>query len=123
MHAATITAETTVDGVLRFPQIAPATLLFAGMLFFVGTISIYDGYLVLRTGEEIREYEKNPVGLCLIEINHGDPAFFLIAKGTGTIIVLASLIVLYRRWQRVAFPVASALVFFQTGLLIFLERA
>lgn len=123
MHAATITAETLVDRVSQSPQIAPASLVFASVLLFVGAVSVYDGYLVLRTGDEIREFEKNPVGLCLIDCNHGDPTLFLIAKGIGTSIVLASLTVLYRRSQRIAFPVAYALLLFQTGLLIFLERA
>jgi hypothetical protein len=123
MHAATITAETTVDSVFRSFQIASPTLVFAGVLFFVGAVSVYDGYLVLRTGDEIREFEKNPVGLCLIEFNHGDPTLFLISKGAGTSVVLAALTVLYRRRRRIAFPVAGALLVFQSGLLIFLERA
>ena len=119
MHAATITAETFVDRRSQSRPIAPASLVFAGVLFFVAAVSVYDGYLVLRTGDEIREFEKNPVGLCLIDCNHGDPTLFLIAKGIGTSIVLASLTVLYRRSQRIAFPVAYALFLFQTGLLIF----
>jgi len=113
----------TINRVRPYPQIAPATVLFASVLLFVGAVSVYDGYLVLRTGAEIREFEKNPVGLCLIECNHGNPTLFLIAKGVGTSVVLASLTLLYRRSQRMAFPVAYALLVFQAGLLIFLERA
>jgi hypothetical protein len=123
MHAATITAKSTFDRVSQFPQIAPATLVFAGVLLCVGTISLYDGYLVVRTGDEIRAFEKNPVGLFLIEYNYGDPTLFLMAKGVGTSVVLACLTVMYRRSQRMAFPVAYALLLFQTGLLIFLEGA
>jgi len=105
------------------PRIAPAALVFAGLLLFVGAVSVYDGYLVLRTGDEIREYEKNPAGLWLLECNHGNPTLFLAAKGVGTVIVLATLTVLYRRSQRMAVPVAYAICLFQAGLLIFLERA
>jgi hypothetical protein len=105
---------------LRF---APTTLIFAGILLFVGGVSVYDGYLVLRTGDEILEYEKNPAGVWLLECNHGNPTLFLAVKGVGTVIVLASLTVLYRRSQHLAIPVAYALCLFQAGLLIFLERA
>jgi hypothetical protein len=123
MHAATITAERTAGRGICPPPMAWTALLFAGMLSFVGSVSVYDGYLVIRTGAEIRTFEKNPVGLCLIEANHGDPSLFLFAKGLGTFAVLGILTVLYRRSHRIAFPVASALLLFQTGLLIFLECA
>ena len=99
------------------------TLLFAAALLFVGGVSVYDGYLVLRTGNEITQFEKNPVGLYLIQIDHGDPNLFLAAKGVGTLMVLTALTLLYRRSPRLALPVASALIVFQAGLLIFLERS
>jgi hypothetical protein len=107
----------------RSLRIAPASFLFSAILLFVGGVSLYDGYLVLRTGEEICEYEKNPAGLWLLECDHGNPTLFLTAKGVGTVIVLGSMTMLYRRSQRLALPVAYALCLFQTGLLIFLERA
>jgi hypothetical protein len=123
MCTTTFAIETISDRVSQSPRIVPASLLFAAVMLFVGAVSVYDGYLVLRTGEEICQFEKNPVGLWLLECNHGDPALFLLAKGIGTSIVLASLTVLYRRSRRIALPVAYALLVFQTGLLIFLERA
>jgi hypothetical protein len=100
-----------------------ASLMFAGLMLFVGTVSVYDGYLVIRTGEDIVHFEKNPVGLFLLECDHGDPTLFLMSKALGTSVVLAALTVLYRRSPRIAFPVASALMLFQAGLLVFLERA
>jgi hypothetical protein len=123
MCTATITAETLIDRRIESIRISPAALLFAGALLFVGAVSVYDGYLVIRTGSDIREFEKNPVGLFLLDQNHGEPTLFLITKAAGTSIVLAALTVLYRRSQRIAFPVASALMLFQAGLLVFLERA
>jgi hypothetical protein len=99
------------------------TLMFAAAMLFVGAVSVYDGYLVLRTGDEIVHFEKNPVGLFLIQHNHGDPTMFLMAKAAGTGLVLGALTVLYRRSHRIAIPVASALMLFQAGLLVFLERA
>ena len=128
------TAIITADTLTRFEHnpvrfcLVPARfslgfLAFAAALLFVGAVSVYDGYLVLRTGNEITHYEKNPVGLFLIEHNHGDPTVFLMAKAMGTVFVLAALAALYRRSRRIAVPVASALMLFQAGLLIFLERA
>src|SRR5579859_1540668 len=123
MCTATFTADTLVDVRSESIRITPAALVFAAALAFVGVVSVYDGYLVIRTGADIREFEKNPVGLFLIEQNHNDPTLFLIAKAAGTSVVLAVLTVLYRRSQRIALPVASAIMLFQAGLLIFLERA
>jgi hypothetical protein len=123
MCTATITAETLIDRQSESIRLSPAALLFAGALLFVGAVSVYDGYLVIRTGSDIREFEKNPVGSFLLDQNHGDPTLFLVAKAAGTSVVLAALTVLYRRSQRIAFPVASALMLFQAGLLVFLERA
>jgi len=123
MCTAAITAETLIDRRIESIRISPTALLFAGALLFVGAVSVYDGYLVIRTGSDIREFEKNPVGLFLLDQNHGDPTLFLITKAAGTSIVLAALTVLYRRSQRIAFPVASALMLFQACLLVFLERA
>jgi hypothetical protein len=123
MCSAGITAERFVDGRSESTRITPAAPIFSAVVLFVGAVSVYDGYLVLRSGDEIRHFEKNPVGLFLIEHNHGNPILFLIVKAIGTCIVLSALALLYRRSQRIAFPVASALMLFQAGLLIFLVRA
>jgi hypothetical protein len=100
-----------------------ASVVFAALMLFVGAVSVYDGYLVIRTGEDIVQYERNPVGLYLLQCDHGDPTLFLMTKALGTSAVLAALTVLYRRSPRLAFPVASTLMLFQAGLLLFLERA
>jgi hypothetical protein len=102
-------------------QSSLCTAMFTTVLFFVGGVSAYDGYLVVRTGEMIRDFEKNPVGRYLIDRNNGDPALFLRVKAAGTIVALTALAVLRNRSRRLAGPVAVGLVFFQCGLLIFLE--
>ena len=99
----------------------PWAPLFTGTLLFVGAVSFYDGYLVVRTGDMIEEFEKNPVGLYLIKIDNGSPSVFLRVKAAGTILVLTALSFLHRRSERIAGPIALALFAFQTGLLIFLE--
>ncbi len=123
MSTATLSAETFAPRVPRVLPNVPTALVFFSIVAFVGAVSLYDGYLVIRTGRDIREFEKNPVGTLLLDWGHGDPTLFLSAKALGTTLALGFLTVLYRRCRRVAFPVAYALLFFQTALLIFLERA
>ena len=94
--------------------------LFTAILIYVGAVSVYDGYLVIRTGDLIRDCEQNPVGLLLINCNGGDPSLFLAVKAVGTLIVLSTLEILNRRSQRIACPVSLAVALFQSGLLIFL---
>jgi len=95
---------------------------FGLFLAFIGGVSLYDGYLVVRTGDAIRDYEKNPIGLYLINYNNGDPSIFLRVKAAGTILTLTALCLLSRRSRRLASRVAVALVVFQAGLLLFLEN-
>ncbi|HEV8066133.1 MAG TPA: hypothetical protein VGP76_00250 [Planctomycetaceae bacterium] len=121
MCTATFTTRTLIERKSELRR-SFESLVFAAAMLFVGAVSVYDGYLVVRTGDEIRHFEKNPVGLFLIEHNHGDPTVFLMAKAAGTLVVLAALTMLYQRSQRIAFSVASALILFQAGLLVFLER-
>lgn len=122
MHAAAVYTS-SINCQRPSLRITPSTLAFAAALLFVGVVSLYDGYLVLRTGELIEQFEKNPVGLFLIQFNGGDPSLFLVLKACGTMLALALLTVLYHRAPRYAYPAASALALFQSGLLIFLERA
>jgi hypothetical protein len=95
--------------------------IFTATLIYVAAVSLYDGYLVIRTGDLIRSMEQNPVGVLLIDCNGGDPSLFLTAKAAGTAIVLLVLEELNRRSQRLARPVTLCVALFQSGLLIFLE--
>lgn len=97
------------------------SLSLTAALFFIGAVSLYDGYLVIRTGDLIVEYELNPVGLYLIQFNHSDPSLFLRLKAAGTIVVLCVLVLLHRQSPRIARPVSGALVAFQSGLMVCLQ--
>lgn len=99
---------------------AGSASIFAMVLAFVAAVSFYDGYLVVRTGDMILDFEKNPVGSYLIRFNHGDPSLFLLVKAAGTVLVLSILGAVHRCSRRLAGPIAFAVVVFQTGLLIFL---
>jgi len=98
------------------------TPFFIGVMAFIAGVSAYDGYLVVRTGDMIRTFEKNPVGLYLIDCDNGHTALFLRVKAAGTLLSLTGLSFLHRRARRLAGPVELALVLFQGGLLLFLEN-
>jgi hypothetical protein len=98
------------------------TPLFMTALIFVGAVSAYDSYLVVRTGDMIEDFEKNPVGLYLIHIDNGNTSVFLRVKAAGTLLALCALSYLHRRSSRLASPITFGLFAFQTGLLIFLEN-
>jgi hypothetical protein len=99
-----------------------ATCILIGVLIFVAGVSVYDGYLVVRTGSMIRDFELNPVGQYLIKCDDGDIDVFLRVKAAGTVVSLVGLCVLHRHSRRLAGPVEFALVVFQGGLLLFLEN-
>jgi hypothetical protein len=103
-------------------RVAAWTPFFLAVVLFVGGVSVYDGYLVVRTGSMIRDFEKNPVGVYLIDCDDGSPDLFLRVKAAGTILSLVGLSVLHRHSKRLAGPVELALVLFQGGLLLFLEN-
>src|SRR5580704_10711881 len=103
-------------------QLVTWTPVFVGVLIFVAGVSIYDGYLVIRTGSMIGDFELNPVGQYLIKCDDGDISVFLRVKAAGTLVSLAGLCVLHRHSRRLAGPVEFAIVVFQGGLLLFLEN-
>jgi hypothetical protein len=88
-------------------------------LVLISLVAIYDGYLVLRTGDMIYDFEQNPVGKYLLA--HGGPITFLLVKAAGTIVVLVSLTHLHKYFPRYYYPITLAVVLFMAGLLTYLE--
>jgi hypothetical protein len=85
---------------------------FASILLYVGSISAYDGYLVIRTGDIICDFKQSPVGPALIKYNTGAPTLFLHARAVGMALILIVLIVLNRFSQRLALPVPIGIALF-----------
>ena len=83
-------------------------------------MSFFDGFLVARFSGVIQEVEQNPVGSFLLELNHGKPGIFLRTKAAGTLLVLSTLVGLYRYRRGWALPVTGAVACFQFGLLLYL---
>ena len=100
-----------------------ATAGFVSMWLFVGLVSSYDGWLVVRYWDSIAQLERNPVCRYLIVLGNGDAMIFVRAKTSGTLAVLSVLAGLYRRNRRLALPVVTAVSAFQLGLLLYLMFA
>lgn len=113
--------QTTADSLRETFRSRAGTMALAAAIIFVAAVSFYDGYLVVRTGDMIVEFEKNPVGLFLIEYNHSDPSLFLQLKAAGTVLVISAVVGLHRQSPRIAIPVCGALVAFQAGLMFCLQ--
>jgi hypothetical protein len=113
--------QSTTDALRDTFRSRTGTLALTFAVLFVAAVSIYDGYLVIRTGDLIVEFEKNPVGLFLIQYNHSDPSLFLRLKAAGTVVVLSAVVGLHRQSPRIAIPVCGALVVFQAGLMFCLQ--
>jgi hypothetical protein len=94
---------------------------FFVMWIFVGLVSIYDAWLVVKYWDSILELERNPICHYLIRLGNGDSAIFVRAKLSGTIAVLSVLAALYRNNRRLALPVTCALSCFQLALLVYLN--
>ena len=95
-------------------------LRFSTLWLFIGVVSAYDAYLVSRYCETILEFELNPVGRYLIELNDGNVGVFLRAKAAGTLIVMSSLAIIHVRSERLAYPIVGSLAVLQFLLLLFL---
>lgn len=87
---------------------------------FVGLVSVYDAYLVVKFHRVILHVEQNPICRFLIELDVQQLSWFLLAKGAGTLLVLATLVGLYYLRPRWAYPIAFSLGAFQLGLLFYL---
>ena len=96
---------------------------FLAMWFFVGLVSVYDTWLVVRYWDSIKQLEKNPFCQYFIALGAGDWSIFLRVKTSGTVAVLGVLAGLYRNNRRLALPVAAAVSLFQLGLLLYLTFA
>lgn len=95
-------------------------IVFLAMWFFVGVVSAYDGWLVVKYWDSIQQLERNPVCQYFIDLGNGDIGIFVRAKTSGTLAVLSLLFSLYRAKPRLAMPVAAAISLFQLALLFHL---
>lgn len=97
--------------------------LFVGMLIVIGTVSLIDTWLIIQFQVDLPNLEENPIGLWLIQANHGDVSLFVFTKLIGTVLVLSILAAMYYFRYRRTLPVTTSVTTFQLGLLSYLALA
>lgn len=99
------------------------TNLFLGMLAFIAIVSVHDAALLVVNQGAIQEFEQNPIGSWLIELNNGSVWLFVILKLLGTSVVCAVLASIYEYSKSIAMMVVGPLAAMQAVLLGYLYGA
>ena len=102
---------------LRFPS----TLIFGVCCLVVAVVSVHDAALVALNHEVIGDFERNPVGRWLLELQGGEVWLFIFVKLAATALVCAVLITVYQHCRRYGLVTAAALASFQLMLLCYLS--
>lgn len=105
---------------MAFKQLVSGGRGLRGHILFIGVVSLYDAWLVVRFAREILWHERNVVGRYLIQAAGGDVTLFVTCKLIGTAVVLGTLMWLYGNYRTMAIPVARSITVFQVWLLWFL---
>ena len=96
---------------------------FPLLWLFIGMVSAYDSYLVIRYSETIWYLESNPVGRMLLNMQDGRPSLFMAVKFLGTIFALGLLIVARHFNKTMGGIIAAWVAGFQLLLLAYLVLA
>jgi tryptophan-rich sensory protein len=102
---------------LRFPS----TLVFGLCCLVVAVVSVHDAALVALNNEVIGDFERNPVGKWLLDLQGGEVWLFIFVKLAATALVCAVLITVYQHCRRYGLVTAAALASFQLMLLCYLS--
>jgi hypothetical protein len=88
---------------------------------FIAAVSMYDVYWSFKVQDVLIEYEQNPIGTWLINLDNGDIALFMTIKMMGTMVVILAIPGLYffrRCWGLIC---CTAVGTFQALLLCYLN--
>jgi len=103
-----------------------ATLTVSSYLAIISTVAAYDMHLTVRYSLSLKQYEQNPVGRWLMNLDQigtntlPDLTLFLSLKVIGTISVLIVIVGLVRWRARVGHPVGFGVATFQIALAYYL---
>jgi tellurite resistance protein TehA-like permease len=123
--------EWTMNNINGFQQLRSARggleriggFVFAICCVVVIAISVHDALLVVLYRSTINQFEENPVGKWLLEIQGGSVGLFVSLKLIGTAVVLTVLITLYQIRPRLGILAALGLAVCQVLLFWYLTRA
>lgn len=96
---------------------------FLSLIVFVAVVSVHDAALLVVNQDVIAEFEKNPMGSWLIELNQGSVWLFVGVKLLGTSLVCAVLATIYEISRSLAILITGPLAGFQAVLLSYLYIA
>lgn len=106
---------------MAFKQLLSGGRGLRAQILFIGIVSLYDAWLVVRFARMIMWHERNVVGRYLIQAAGGDVTLFVTCKLIGTAVVLGTLMWLYGNYRTMAIPVTRSITVFQVWLLWFLS--
>jgi hypothetical protein len=90
------------------------------LLLLIAAISVHDAWLVVLNDQVIAEFERNPLGRWLIDLNSGSVHLFVTVKLIGTSLVCGVLSTLHDSAPRIGRMVTWPIACFQLALLTYL---
>lgn len=108
----------------RLRDLVAAAFSFASpltpLLLLIAAISVHDAWLVVLNDQVIAEFERNPLGRWLIDLNSGSVHLFVTVKLIGTSLVCGVLSTLHDTSPRIGRLVTWPIACFQLALLTYL---
>ena len=86
----------------------------------IAAVSLYDTYLIIRFEEVICMMERNPMGGWLLEIAGGQVGVFVRVKLAGTLLVLSTLMFMWKWRAPMLFPITTSIASYQSCLMVYL---
>lgn len=111
----------TVNGTVQ--EFRRWQLWFPAFIVIIAAVSLYDTYLIIRFAEFIYMMESNLMGRWLLEIAGGQVGVFVRVKLAGTLLVLSTLMFMWKWRAPMLFPITSSIAAYQSCLLIYLTAA
>ena len=94
--------------------------LFSACCFVITFVGIVDTWLVVKYSDSIFDMEKNPICLFLLQQDPYGLMVFVYSKVAGLVLVIGSLVALFRYWEKNAMLIACSVTLFQLSLLGYL---
>ena len=97
------------------------TLVFTLCCSWIAVVSVHDALLVVAHHELINQFERNPIGRWLLQLDGGEVWLLVVVKLAGTAAVCTVLVRLYQYRADIALTVAVVLSCLQLLLLLHLH--
>lgn len=103
-----------------------AAVFVTSYMTIIALVAIYDIHLTIRYASSLKQYEENPLGRWLMNLDRIDDntlpdlTLFLSLKAIGTLIVLATVLGLVRWRGHMGHAVGMGVTSFQLGLACYL---